>query len=45
MQKIVVAADALSYGMGAVISHIFADKSKKPNMHAARSLLNATTVK
>ena len=40
-QKIVVAADASSYGVGEVVSHIFADKSEKVIMHAARSLMPA----
>ena len=35
----VIAADACSHGVGAVISHIFADKSEKGIMHAARSLM------
>ena len=37
-QKIVVAADASSHGVGAMISHIFADKPEKAIMHADRSL-------
>ena len=38
-QKMVIAADACSHGVGAVISHIFADKSEKGIMHVARSLM------
>ncbi|CAI2738162.1 unnamed protein product, partial [Dicrocoelium dendriticum] len=36
--EIVVAADASKYGVGAVISHKFADGSEKAIAHAARSL-------
>ena len=37
-QKIVVAADVSSQGVGAVISHIFPDESEKAIMYAARSM-------
>ncbi|XP_011859382.1 PREDICTED: uncharacterized protein K02A2.6-like [Vollenhovia emeryi] len=36
-KKIIVAADASSYGMGAVIMHELNDGTLKPIMHAARS--------
>ena len=41
IQKIFVAADASNHGVGAVILHIFADKSEKAIMHAARSFTPA----
>ncbi|CAH8498480.1 unnamed protein product [Schistosoma intercalatum] len=39
--EIVVASDASSHGVGAVISHVFPDKSEKTIAHAARSLTPA----
>ena len=35
-QKIVAAVNASIHGVGAVISHIFSEKTKKASMHAAR---------
>lgn len=36
-----MAADASSHGVGAVISHAFADRTEKTTMHTARSLTTA----
>ena len=40
-KKIIVAADASSYGMGAVIMHQMADGSERPILHAASSFTKA----
>ena len=42
-QKVSVVADASSHVVGAVTSHIFADRSEKAIMHAARSLTPANS--
>ncbi|KAA3671050.1 uncharacterized protein DEA37_0005807 [Paragonimus westermani] len=39
--QIVVASDASSYGVGAVLSHLYPDGSQKAVAHAARSLSSA----
>lgn len=40
-KKIIVAADASSYGMGAVLMHEFSDGTKRPIIHAASSFTKA----
>ena len=40
-KKLIVAVDAFSYGMGAVLLHEMSDGSKRPVMHAARAFSSA----
>lgn len=40
-KKIIVAADASGYGVGAVIMHLMADGTERPILHAAKSLSKA----
>ena len=40
-KPMVIACDASTYGLGAVLSHIMPDKSERPIMFTSRTLTNA----